>query len=313
MCRMNEDMFSSPGEFLAKIKIDDKSIGISKKSRDLYGSLNGVKLIQSESKEKFVSRSIPVLSMIASNIPVKESVKVYGNKPEYIDQILKSIRDNHEDVEILMLSLAPDEQVENSPREVKAAQEKKLIRRIKSYKKIVKNSALTVQEVNNLSDILLRTRFSPSMWGGKTVLGLMSSINKDKSKISTTDFDAAVERSDKALDKVAMMIMKPKMFSVPVIKKSIDGVINDFSIMKTSFSKLSQSLYDLFDIDRQFKKHTGYPVTWFFNSSMFYDFAYHFENLVRNLMETSKIESGLIEPLFVWKVRKIGDDKCQTI
>lgn len=310
---MNEDMFSSPGEFLAKIKIDDKSIGISKKSRDLYGSLNGVKLIQSESKEKFVSRSIPVLSMIASNIPVKESVKVYGNKPEYIDQILKSIRDNHEDVEILMLSLAPDEQVENSPREVKAAQEKKLIRRIKSYKKIVKNSALTVQEVNNLSDILLRTRFSPSMWGGKTVLGLMSSINKDKSKISTTDFDAAVERSDKALDKVAMMIMKPKMFSVPVIKKSIDGVINDFSIMKTSFSKLSQSLYDLFDIDRQFKKHTGYPVTWFFNSSMFYDFAYHFENLVRNLMETSKIESGLIEPLFVWKVRKIGDDKCQTI
>jgi hypothetical protein len=55
-------------------------------------------------------------------------------------------------------------------------------------------------------------------------------------------------------------------------------------------------------MDATFQKHTGFPATWFFCSSVFMDFLYEYENLIEHLIKAANIESFLIEPLLVLKI-----------
>jgi len=87
---------------------------------------------------------------------------------------------------------------------------------------------------------------------------------------------------------------------------AVSRISENFIPVKNMISSLAQILHRLYDIDWVFKKYTGYPTTWFFNSSVFYDFLYSFENLIKSLIKTASIESGFIEPLLVWKVKTTG-------
>ena len=72
-------------------------------------------------------------------------------------------------------------------------------------------------------------------------------------------------------------------------------------------SRIIHDFYRLYDIGEVFKKQTGYPPTWFFDSSVFYDFQYGFENLIRHLVRMAKADATLIEPLYDLKVKLTGE------
>jgi len=312
------DMFSPVGKTIAHLGFEKGIVTISKNKGKFYGLFDGNKIVESETAKKFSMKSVPVLSMVISNLcknSDNKKITVKDSNSEFMGEILKTIRDNFEDVEILMLELKPDEQVENKPREVKATKDDILINRLSMYKKCLNKYFSNIQDVRKLADILLRTKFSSSMWGGKAVLGTISSIKSDLNDISKIidSFDEIIERSGHKLEQIPVMIKNSKVFDISQINQSVKDTTNDFFNVKTIMSSTAECLYRLFDIDKQFKEQTGYPTTWFFNSSIFYDFIYSFENLIKNLMESSRIESFVIEPLFVWKIRTIGDSKCQTI
>jgi hypothetical protein len=74
---------------------------------------------------------------------------------------------------------------------------------------------------------------------------------------------------------------------------------------------MAQGLYPLFSIDEMFKKATGYPTTWAFDPSTFYDFQFCYDGLVKNLVRLAKTELAVIEPLFVWKVKNTGENNVR--
>jgi hypothetical protein len=80
-------------------------------------------------------------------------------------------------------------------------------------------------------------------------------------------------------------------------------MINDFFSVKNKVSKTVGVLYPLFSIDKIFKKATGYPTTWAFDPSTFYDFQYCYDGLVKKLVRLAKLEMSAIEPMFIWKVK----------
>jgi hypothetical protein len=91
-----------------------------------------------------------------------------------------------------------------------------------------------------------------------------------------------------------------------VTERASSKLINDFFTIKKAMSNMVHALYDLYDIDWVFKKYAGYPTTWFFNSSIFFNFINGYDTMVENLIKAVKIESDMIEPLFVWNI-KVGE------
>lgn len=309
-------MFTRKGKFLADFKIGRNSLSVTKEGRHLFASLNGIMLIGPLTNKEYFNKAVPILSHILGNLTKKNKVvNAHTASNSAVDEILRTLRDNHKDVEILMLEINPDEQEENTPREVNSSKKTDLLSALSEYDKLMRSFSANTEEVCSLSRGLLRTVFPDTMWGSKTIKSILSSIMSDlgRSADMLEDMEGSLERAPQKVRHVAKIIHDPKIFPADVIASVPTELINDYHKIKTAISNLSMKLYPLFDIDRMFRKCTGFPTTWFLNSNVFYDFTYAYETLIKNLMLCSRIEPHVIEPLIVWKVRTIGDPKCQTI
>jgi len=308
-------MFAKKGKLLADFKVGKNSLSVTKEGRYLFASLNGIILAGPMTNKEYI-RAVPVISHILGNLTKKnKGVNAHLASDSAVDEILKVIRDNHKDVEILMLELKPDEQTENTPREVNGSKKSEFMTTLSDYDKLMRSFSANTDEVCSLSSSLLRTVFPDTMCGSKTIKSILSSIiaDLDRSADTIEDMEGSLERVPQKVRHIAKIIKDPKIFPEEVASSVPTEFIKDYNKIKTALSDLSVKLYPLYDIDRMFRKCTGFPTTWFFNSSVFYDFTYAYETLIKNLMLCSRIEPHVIEPLIVWKVRTIGDPKCQII
>lgn len=264
------------------------------------GVLNGCSLTESDTSKKFSSRSGPVLSLIAVNLGKNCGIKGWKTADTLLDPLLDEIKKHTEDVEVQVLDAAPDEITENTPKEMKTAE---IINGVAEYRNSLDGFKEVLIDTRRQAEILLRTKLPSTMWGEKKVTSVLSSIKSELSDIGSweNDLEIVIESSERKSWATLSRLSKTAGLSKSMVKQSVGetavDMIDKFLKIKKDMSVLSETLYRLSSIDGVFKTSTGYPATWFFDSSIFYDFLYNYENLVASLIKTARIESSTMIPL----------------
>lgn len=304
---MNRD-----GTMIGALVIGDNQLSLASHGKTILGVLNGSLLTESSSASVFEKKASPVLSMVTAELGKGKPLRVWGDESgqNMIRTILKCIKDYPEEVKLLSLETKPDEIEINSPPTVQASG---LMELLGEYRKQVRQIAASMEETRSLAGSLLRTELPRTMWGANKIHGTLRHVQGDMDTIETdlNRFDISIERTDKSADMFRDFMPAGRLKGESAAKLA-DNVIEDFHCMKQAMSKTSQALYALFNIDPLCKKYTGYPTTWFFDSSIYYDFLYEFENLIRNLIKTTRTEQVVMAPLSSWKHRMLGEPRCQT-
>lgn len=306
----NLGVCKGPGNVLGQIYIGPESISISKIGRYLYALLNNRIIMAAKSKKELFSRVVPVLSLVIKNLSKRAQLdaarwrvvdKKYTNM---ITDTIKDISKNLEPVEIYLLNAKPDETQDN--RSVLSTDKRGTVEKLKDYHSNLKKFEETVNDLQHTSGILLKTNLDKKIWGSKKVMSVINDV-KSNMKFLSNDYetiDCCLERSDEQIHKMLTIISKK--IAMDQIKETTGKIIEKFAVLKSFSSELAQILQRLYGIDSTFKIAVGYPATWFLNGSVFMDFLFEYDNLIDNVIKFASLESTLIEPLLVWKIKLTG-------
>jgi hypothetical protein len=292
------------GKTLCEFKIGLDKIGISKVGRQLNTLLNRRTILTAESKKDFSTKSSPVLALVARELVKKaqaSSIQGYSKKAkdttDMVDETIENIKKNIVPVEITMLKTVPDEIEENDP----PVEARFNIAKFEGYCRDMEEINTNLIGIRQTSGTLLKTNLAPKMWGAKEVMKVINEMNTDKEEIEN-GFEQIEARMEHAEDQVRM-IQASIGRNTGTLRPLVGKVIENFSQVKSFMSKLAQTLQNLYTIDRVFKAHTEYPATWFFDPTTYMDFNFEYDNLINNLIKTASIESKVIEPLLLWKIK----------
>jgi methyl-accepting chemotaxis protein len=297
---------NSEGQILCTIKVGNDSIDISRNGRYFYTLINKRAILASCSEKDAITRTGPVISILLRSLCKQGNIKQVSvnksylsalkNYREMIDSMIKQISDNLGGAEISVLETVPDEIQENTPAEARSAS----LSGLSAMKNELPIISETVENIKHMSDILLKTNLSKNVWGGKEVSSVLHETKSNLEKMS--DSFELLDRTTEQLDDTLRQLTassKNKSQARDLIGKLIDN----FSTIKTVISELAQSTNKLYDIDFTFKKATGYPATWFLNSSIYHDFMFEYDNLMEQMVKLARIEENTVSPLLVWKVK----------
>ena len=208
---------------------------------------------------------------------------------DIIDTVNKS-----EQEKIKVLESKPDEMTENSPLEAKLQ-----VGALNKYQSNLKLYSETFDDALSLSEVLLKTNLPKTMWGAKELKASLSKMKTASVNLLThrEAFEAAAEQTDLKLGQIIPCLLDRKM-SNRHVEESIDHVITSFRTMKSLMASFMQSFHGLYASDTLFKKHTGYPATWFYDPSVFFNFKERYADISDNLILASRDESSVIRPLY---------------
>jgi hypothetical protein len=230
-------------------------------------------------------------------------IKAEKNFSDFVTTLMDTINKSKQE-KVKVLEEKPDEMTENSPAEEYhiTAEE------INSYREQLKNFSETFEDAIESSAILLRTSFPKTMWGAKELKSSLSKMKVASSEIESTKevFEGAVEQSDLRISHLASCLFEKS--NRKYAEDSIDHIITNFLTMKRMMASFLQSFHRLYTSDQLFKKYSGYPATWFFDPSVFYNFIERYEDVSDNLIEASRAESLVIRPLYAWFQSTHRDD-----
>ena len=312
MNRFSDIEFLSKARNVGCLTLGQNKINILHKE-GYHGLLDGRKIIEADTYQEFITEANPILTEVICRVCKTSGVKEAkaGKNTEsknsgygkIMDSLMKAISKHPEEVSVYVLSIKPDEMSENTlNKAIRKGKKEASYQNLPHYIDVLKDYSDTVEKTMAFSGTLLRTRFSRDMWGSKEVDKVLSKIRDRKKKASDSiiNFERAIEVSDRNM-KPLYFYLKNANQDNSEQKDKLNRLIKDFYAIKGFLSYLAKMMFPLYDIDWVFKKHTGYPTTWFFNSSVFYEFLYCFENLIESLIETVGLERRVIEPLSVLK------------
>jgi archaellum component FlaC len=289
---------NNDSDILCSIKIGNDLVNISKNGRHFLTLLNKRAVLESKSEKDMINRTLPVLSIFIKSLCKQSGIKNItaskgNNYQKMLDSIINNVSKNLYDSEVAVLETVPDEITDNIPSERTANNDI-----CKSLSDISEN----IEGVVRNASTLLKTNLPKNMWGGREVTAIFQNT-----KNSLNDMSEKLEYIEECIEKTSdlnrhLNVFRDKL-SNSNLRVIMGNIINNFSSIKTVISELSQNLYNLYNIDPTFKKCTGYPATWFLNSSILYDFLFEFEALIDHLIKLSRIEESTIKPLLVWKVQ----------
>jgi hypothetical protein len=292
------------GKSLCELRVGSNRIGISKVGRLFSTLLNHRAILTAESKKDFSLKSLPVMALIVKEIVKKAQVnivQVYSTNvkdtTDMVNETIKTIKDNITPVEISLLETKPDEIEENKLASTRTNMSTKLA----NYCKDMEELSANLSGIHQTSGVLLKTSLAPKMWGSKEVMKVLNEMNSEKDEIDSGFelVEACMEHSNDHI----RLIQDSMGRNATLMKPLVGKVIENFSSVKSFVSRLAQSLQNLHSIDRVFKAQTGYPATWFFDPTTYMDFNFEYGNLINNLIKTASIESEVIEPLLLWKIK----------
>jgi len=196
--------------------------------------------------------------------------------------IIKQISENIPTDSVMVLQDKPDEHRENTPSTDEGVY-RRFLNAVPNYRQNISEYTETKNNLLNLSEALCRSKFSSSMWGADKVIRRIASIRDDlkEMKEGEENFDRAVE--DIGRNEKRMILFVSGRSKSPEAKKIFGQFGSDFNEIKSFMTRLAMSLARLNRIDGVFKKYTGYPATWFFNPSLFYDFQYNYDTLTDHI------------------------------
>ena len=298
------------GTVLGQIYMGDDTINISKIGRRFYTLLNSRVIMAAKSKQELQNRIAPVLSHIIINMGKTSQLDSARWRPvdkkytQMITDTIEGIQKNLRQVEIYLLKAKPDETQDN--RSILSKKKQGIVEKLNDYRSSLKKFEETKNNIQQASEVLLKVILDKKLWGRKEVMSIISEARSGMAVLSNDyeTIDSCLERSDEQAGKIQIIISKK--IASKTIKSTIGSIIENFAILKSFLSELIQVLYRFYGIDQIFKTHIGYPATWFFDSAVFMDFLFEFDNLINHLIKFTELESNAIEPLLLWKIKLTG-------
>jgi len=304
-------LFSERGKPLCAIRTASGMVTITSSERMLLGFLGNSNLTVSETPTRFASKASPLLWKIAVPEIGSGIVKVWKSKRagKPLDDFLKGMEKSRA-VKVKVLEDRPEELVENKPRECRASLD--VFQGLKKYQQDIRSVTSMTEETKELAESLMRMRMPDNMWGIKEVKKHLAKVKGDMDSLDEDyhKFEIASESTDRRTDMTKSLIRKG-FAKKDLLANSVTGIVKDFFVLKSFVSKMAQSLHPLSEIDKVFKKATGYPTTWAFDPATFYDFQYCYDGLIKSLVRMAKAELSTVEPLFVWKVQSMGENNVR--
>jgi hypothetical protein len=255
--------------------------------------LNSSSLISSKTGDTSFCPIVGLLIKSSFSGPTKVKVKSAPSFSEDLKTVLDAINKSDQ-AKVQVLEDKPDEIAGNRPKESKLCQEA-----IQSYQEKMIKFSECYESASGLCNVLLKTTLPKTMWGAKDIKANLSKMKLASSENKET-FEIAAEQSDFRLGHVTSYLMN-KMSNSRTIESSVNNIISNFITMKKMMTSFVHSFHNLYASDQIFKKHTGYPATWFFDPSVFYNFTSRYEDVCENLVEATRAESSVIRPLYAWK------------
>jgi hypothetical protein len=225
-------------------------------------------------------------------------IKAEKTFSDFVTTLMDAINKSKQE-KVRVLEEKPDELTENSaPEEFPVNAEK-----VDAYREQLKNFTETFEDAVESSAVLLKTSFPKTMWGAKELKSNLSKMKVASSEVESTKeiFEGAAEQSDLRISHLASCLLDSGKSNRKYAGDSVDHVITNFLTMKRMMASFLQSFHRLYTSDQLFKKCSGYPATWFFDPSVFYNFVERYEDVSDNLIEASRAESIIIRPLYAWK------------
>lgn len=226
----------------------------------------------------------------------------YGN---LLGDVLKTVSDSNQ-AKIMVLEEKPDETTDNKPPEYFVSASS-----LENYRDSLKTHYNCFEEVLSLSDVLSKTKLPKSALVFKDIEKVMA-----KTKLSLTELSAnkesleiATEHTGTRIGQVITALDKKVVCSnlKNTLNFSVNHIAADFMNMKRLLASLLVSHYPLYSMDNVFKKNTGYPATWFFDPSVFYNFTEQYKNASDNLIDMVREEASIVRPLYSWKSKVTGE------
>lgn len=298
------------GTVLGQIYIGNDTISISKIGRRFYTLLNSRVIMAAKSKQELQNRVAPVLSHIMINMSKISQLDSARWRPvdkkytQMVTDTIENIQKNLRQVEIYLLKAKPDETQDN--RSILSENKQGIVEKLDDYRSSLKKFEETKNNIQQASEVLLKVTLDKKLWGRKEVMGVISEAKLGMVVLSNDyeTIDSCLERSDEQAGKIQIIVSK--RIATKTTKSTIGSIIENFAILKSFLSELTQVLYRFYGIDKIFKNHVGYPATWFFDSAVFMDFLFEFDNLINHLIKFTELESNTIEPLLLWKIKLTG-------
>jgi len=297
---------AGPGTCLCRFRVGADTIEVSRSGRRLLTLLNGRAIMAAKSDKEVAERSAPVMARIISVLgKATEGIKVACSVVDRryaarLGDVLKTIRDNSDHVEVETLEKPGDEEQDSGPKQ--GYPSASLTEGVVAYREHIAEVGRNISSLNHASEVLLRTHLAPHMWGGKEVTSVLGAVKSGMARLAgeADTLDAHLEHSDTGARYVQACLASGRDTHV---SEAISRVTENFSSIKTYASELAQTLHGLYDIDRVFKASTGYPATWFLDSSILMDLGYEYDGLIGNMVKNASVEASVMEPLLAWKIR----------
>jgi riboflavin synthase len=299
-------MTKMAGIKIAQINCGRDVIDVTVNDNHAQCYFNHINIINAKEVKAFA----PIVGMILMSACRTPQVKISAkSNPSYAD-FLKNVIDtveNSDQAKIKVLEDKPDEITDNKPKEAKWD-----VSALENYRDGVKSLCASFDNTLVLSDVLLKTKLPKSVHSFKEVDKI---IVKVKSAFLELNQNREVSElaSEHTGTRVGQLItaVNVNRNNVPGIKRIINAavtnVVADFLTMKKLLASLVSSHYALYDIDRTFKKHTGYPATWFFDPSVYYNFKESYKDASDGLIEAARSEAAIVRPLYAWNAKVTGE------
>jgi len=286
------------GERIARIKCNDDIFDVVLANKYAHCYLNNIDMISSKELDIFA----PVVGMLVSSACVPDPEISVKSGPSYSD-FLKGVLDivnKSNSVKVKVLEDKPDEMDNQKPKQAVLNGAK-----LEEYRSNIKAVLDCVNDVVDLSDVLLKTKLPKSIHAFKD---LDRTLTKTKAATAEhvkarEDYDIMVEQTGSRVGRVIIALEssnKKDPNVQKIIEAYVNNIVNDFMRAKKLLASVMGSYYQLYDINNTFKKHTGYPATWFFDPSVFYNFSERYKDASDNLIDAVRTEASVIRPLYGW-------------
>lgn len=302
-------LFGVSGKTVACISIGDNQVTLLSFGRNITATINGCKIIDSVPRQRFASVAMPVIAHVAKSLSTESKrICIRYCEGTMMKEILPQLDADKQNIMVDVLESKPDEMVENGPKELKTASEYDMAFRLDKYREDLSKFNENMSETVTMASVILRTNPPQSMWGGKKIAKVLSNIAEEASAVTKNKepFEDYIEMSTRDAEYLMEGFRSPLKASDASMDAAVNRLFDLFSKIKGHMSTASQVFHKIYAVDSSFKESTGYPASWFIDSSILYDFNYGYDNLIKNLIRVSSIESNIMGPLFVWKIKSTG-------
>lgn len=263
---------------------------------------NTVEILETKDLECFA----PVVGVLVASachfpnpkIDIKSNPSYADFLREMIDTISKS-----DQAKIRVLEEKPDEMTDNKPKEAKFE-----AKNLDGFRDSVKDLYNCIDNTLSLSNVLLKTKLPRNVYSFKILDRILSRLKTASYELNENKnyCEVASEQIGIKIGQVMAAVSANKIEDTIVrttVKNAVDQVVSKFIDMKKSLASLLLDYYNLYAIDKTFKKYTGYPATWYFDPSVYYNFTESYKDVSDNLIETTRIESSVLGPMRNWQTK----------